>query len=139
MILLDTNVLSELTKPLDNPTVQTWFDSQVADTLFLSAISLSELLTGVAIMPQGRRRQSLFLMLEEIVVRIFKGRVLPFDEAAARAYATIIVRARKRGRAIAPLDGKIAAIAAVHGFVVATRDVGPFLAAGVGVVNPWEA
>jgi predicted nucleic acid-binding protein len=137
MILLDTNVVSELMRPKCNLVVEQWIDAQIAETLFLSAISLSELLAGIEIMPEGRRRHSLRKLLEEVVTRVLGGRVLPFDAPAAHSYATLVAKARKHGLAIAPLDGQIAAIAKVHGFAVATRDTGPFEAAGVAVIDPW--
>jgi hypothetical protein len=139
MIVLDTNVISELMKPVSSPVVERWIDEQIAETLFLTASSLSELLVGIEIMPAGRRKRSLNALLEDTVKRILDARVLPFDETAARAYSTLVARARRNGRAISLLDGQIAAIAQVHGFSVATRDTSPFEAAGVGVINPWTA
>ena len=139
MILLDTNVVSELMKPVSHPAVNRWVDNQVAETLFLSTISLSELMTGIAIMPSGKRQQALSLLLDNIIERVFLGRVLPFDQPAARAYATLMAQARRNGFAIDISDGQIAAIAAVHGYTVATRDVRPFDAAAVSVINPWTA
>ena len=138
MIILDTNVVSEPMRPNGNPAVQAWLDSQVAETLYLTATSLSELLVGVAILPDGKRKRGLDAALGELVDILFGARVLPFDRQAAKAYAPLVGRARAMGRLISVADAQIAAIAAVHGFTVATRDTAPFVAAGVPVVNPWE-
>ena len=103
-----------------------------------SAISISELLLGVELLPDGQRKEGLAAALSELLVTLFGDRVLSFDLDAAAMYAARISKARAAGRAISMADGQIAAIAAVHGFTVATRDTAPFVAAGVPVVNPWE-
>lgn len=138
MILLDTNVISEPLRPAGDAGVLAWIDAQAIETLFLSAISLAELRFGIAALPAGQRRDALHTGLEQRVLPLFAARVLPFDEAAASAYATLRAEARAAGRAIAPTDGYIAAIAAAHQLSVATRDTAPFLAAGLTVINPWE-
>jgi len=137
MIVLDTNVVSEPIKPKGNPAVQAWLDQQVAETLYLTATSLSELLVGIEILPDGKRKEGLGAALAELLAGLFESRILPFDQQAAMAYAPLVGRARADGRIITVSDGQIAAIAAVHGFAVATRDTEPFEAAGVPVVNPW--
>lgn len=138
MIILDTNVVSEPMKPNANPAVVAWLDQQVAETLYLTATSLAELLVGIEVLPGGKRKEGLDTALAELVSRLFGSRVLPFDQHAAMAYATLVNRARTSGRVISVADGQIAAIAAVHGFTVATRDTEPFVATGVAVINPWE-
>ena len=138
MIILDTNVVSEPMRPAGSAAVLDWLDRQVAETLYLTATSLSELLTGVEILPDGRRKEAMAAMMGGLVKALFGERVLAFDAQAARAYAQVVGRARAKGYSIAVADGQIAAIAQVHGFTVATRDVWPFEAAGVAVVNPWE-
>ena len=138
MIILDTNVVSEPMKPDGHRGVQAWLDEQIAETLYLTSISLSELLLGVEVLPDGKRKVGLAAALSELLTTLFGTRVLPFDQHAATMYAGRVSRARAAGRAISMADGQIAAIAAVHGFTVATRDVAPFVAAGVPVVNPWE-
>ena len=137
MIVLDTNVVAAPMKANFTPAVCAWLDRQVAETLYLTAVSLSELLLGIALLPSGRRRDGLDAALTDLMERLFGGRILPFDEAAAARYATLVAKARAAGRAISVADGQIAAIAAVHGFSVATRDTAPFLAAGVPVLDPW--
>lgn len=138
MIVLDTNVVSEPMRLHGNPAVAAWLDRQAAETLYLTATSLSELLLGVEILPDGKRKEGLDAALRELMPRLFGSRILPFDEQAAMAYAPLVGRARAVGRPIAVADAQIAAIAAVHGFAVATRDTAPFAAAGVPVINPWE-
>jgi predicted nucleic acid-binding protein len=137
MILLDTNVVSEALKVSGDPNVLAWLDAQMIETLYLSTISLAELRFGIAALPQGKRRESLHSSLEKRVLPLFGGRVLSFDDPASKAYATLRATARASGLAIAPADGYIAAIATTHGFAVATRDLSPFDAAGVTVINPW--
>jgi toxin FitB len=138
VIILDTNVVSEPMKPNGHRGVQAWLDEQIAETLYLTSISLSELLLGVEVLPDGKRKMGLAAALSELLTTLFGARVLPFDQHAATTYAGRVSRARAAGHAISTADGQIAAIAAVHGFTVATRDTAPFVAAGVPVVNPWE-
>ena len=135
MILLDTNVVSEPLKASCDKSVLSWIDEQVIETLYLSTISLAELRFGIAVLPEGKRRDTLYSSLEQQVLPLFAGRILPFDEQASQSYATL--RARNAGQAIATADGYIAAIAMTHGFAVATRDTSPFEAVGLKVINPW--
>ena len=139
MILLDTNVMSEPLRHAPEPRVIAWLDAQPMETLFLSAITVAELRAGVALLPAGRRRTGLQENLEKRVLPLFADRVLPFDLACTQAYAALMAEARTSGRAIAAADGYIAAIAVANGFAVATRDTGPFEAAGAAVINPWQA
>ncbi len=138
MILLDTNVVSEPLRLSGDSNVLTWIDAQIVETLYLSTISLAELRFGIAALPTGKRRENLHNSLERRVLPLFAGRILSFDTAASEAYAALRARARADGKAIAPADGYIAATAAVHGLIVATRDTGPFEAAGLTVINPWN-
>ena len=137
MILLDTNVVSEPLKATGNTNVLAWIDAQIIETLYLSTISLAELRFGIAVLPEGKRRDTLHFSLEQRVLPLFAGRILPFDDPASQSYATLRARARVAGQAIVPADGYIAAIAVTHGFAVATRDTSPFDAAGLSVINPW--
>lgn len=139
MIVLDTNVVSEAMRPSGHPAVRAWLDQQVAETLYLTAISLAELLVDVEALIGGKRKSGLAGALTELIERLFESRILPFDHEAARAFAPLVSRARAAGQAIAFADGQLAAIASVHEFSVATRDVEPFAAAGVRIVNPWES
>ncbi|PCE32714.1 type II toxin-antitoxin system VapC family toxin [Burkholderia ubonensis] len=137
MILVDTNVISEPLRPAPNASVLEWLDAQNVETLFLAAISLAEMRFGVAAMPEGKRRDWLHRSIEQRVVPVFRGRILPFDTAASEAYARLRARARAAGSAIAPADGYIAATAEANGLIVATRDIAPFEAAGLRAIDPW--
>ena len=138
MILLDTNVVSEPLKLSADAAVLTWIDAQLVETLFLSTISLAELRFGIAALPPGKRRDTLQTSLEQRILPLFVGRILPFDAAASEAYAVLRARARVGGKAISSADGYIAATAMTHCLVVATRDTSPFEAAGLTVINPWN-
>mgnify|MGYP001304196391 CR=1 FL=1 len=136
MILLDTNVISEAMKPQPDTAVRDWLDAQAAETLFLSSVTVAELLFGIGVLPGGRRRDNLKAALDG-VLDLFAGRILPFDTRAARHYADIAVKARSAGKGFPTPDGYIAAIASAHGFVVVSRDTSAFHAAGLTVINPW--
>lgn len=138
MIVLDTNVVSELWKVAPAPAVLAWVDAQAIETLYLAAVTVAELRYGIAAMPEGRRRTVFQERMEREVVPAFSGRILPFDLDASRHYATFMARARAAGQAIGTADGYIAASAIARGFAVATRDTSPFEAAGVRVFNPWH-
>jgi toxin FitB len=138
MILLDTNVISELMRAEPAPVVLDWFGQQDAAELFISAITEAELRTGIAILPAGQRRDRLQIALEAMIEQDFQTRVLPFDSAAARAYADIAAARRAAGRPIAEADCQIAAIARAVGAPVATRNVKDFDGCGVTVINPWN-
>lgn len=137
MILIDTNVISELWKVEPYPAVLAWIDAQAVETLYLSAITVAELRFGVATMPEGKRRSIYRDRLEREVLPAFSGRVLPFDLEASQAYAELMARAKSEGKAIGKADGYIAATAAARALTVATRDVAPFQASGLAVINPW--
>lgn len=138
MILLDTNVVSEAIKPAPHPSVLAWLDARAAETLFLSSITVSELLFGAGALPDGRRKEMLVARVERLL-EAFDGRILPFETEAARCFAEIAVQARKTGQGFPTPDGYIAAIAAARGFAVASRDASAFRAAGLTVINPWSA
>lgn len=137
MILLDTNVISELLRSAPDMRVVEWIDSQPVQTLCLSAITVAELRWGVAQLPAGKRRAALHAKLEEGLMPHMASRVLPFDTDCARSYADLMEKARAEGRGIALADGLIAALASAKNLTVATRDVSPFEAAGLTVINPW--
>ncbi len=138
MIVLDTNVVSEAMKPEPHPAVRAWLNDQAAETLYLSSVTLAELLFGIAALPAGKRKDMLALTLDGLT-GLFKDRVLPFDTDAARRYAELAVLARTSGRGFPTPDGYIAAIAASRSFIVASRDTAPYEAAGVSIINPWDA
>lgn len=138
MIVLDTNVISELWKAAPDPRVLAWIDAQMVETLYLSAITVAELRFGLAAMPEGKRRAIYQDRLEREVLPVFTGRVLAFDLDASQAYADLMAQAKAAGKAIGRADGYIAATAAARGLMVATRDTSPFEAAGLNIINPWE-
>jgi predicted nucleic acid-binding protein len=138
MIVLDTNVVSEAMKPEPDPTVRNWLNDQSAETLFLSSVTLAELLFGIGVLPAGKRKDMLAKALDGLM-GLFRDRFLPFDIDAARHYAQLAVSARVSGRGFPTPDGYIAAIAVSRNFIVASRDTAPYEAAGVVVVNPWKA
>ena len=137
MILLDTNVVSEAIKPEPHPSVRAWIDAQAAETLFLPSITVAELLFGIGALPDGRRKSMLTARIDRLLDE-FAGRILPFDTAAARQYADLAVAARAAGKGFPTPDGYTAAIAAAHGFAVASRDTSAFDAAGMTVIDPWQ-
>ena len=139
MILLDTNVISEPQRREPNARVLEWIDAQALETLYLSAITVAELRAGIALMPAGKRRDSLHEYLEKRLLPMFANRVLPFDMACTKTYAELLAKSRAAGLAVETADAFIAAVALANGFAVATRDTSPFEAAGLNVINPWEA
>lgn len=136
MIVLDTNVVSEAMTREPHPRVREWLDAQSSQTLFLTSVTVAELLFGVGALPAGKRKEALAAALED-VLKIFAGRILPFDTPAAQRFADLAVNARAAGRGFPTPDGYIAAIAAANRFAVATRDGSAFAAAGVLVIDPW--
>ncbi|CCE01235.1 type II toxin-antitoxin system VapC family toxin [Bradyrhizobium sp. STM 3809] len=138
MIVLDTNVVSEAMKPEPSPQVMAWLDRQIAETLFISSVTIAELMFGIGALPKGRRRERLTTALESLM-ELFGARILPFDTSAACRYAEIAVKARAAGKGFPTPDGYIAAIAADRDFSVATRDTSAFSAAGLTVIDPWTA
>ena len=139
MIILDTNVVSEPLKPAPDPAVLAWLDAQTPQTLYMTSITLAELLAGIAALPAGKRHTRLGTALTEKVLPLFECRVLEFDTPAAHAFAGVQAGASAAGNPISFADGAIAAIAAAHGFAVATRNVRDFKGTGVEVIDPWAA
>ena len=138
MILLDTNVISELMRAQPARSVLEWFAEQDASDLFISAITEAELRTGIAIMPTGQRRDRLQLALDAMIDEDFQERVLSFDSPAARAYADIAAQRRLAGRPITEADCQIAAIARTLDAPIATRNTKDFDGCGITVINPWN-
>lgn len=139
MILLDTNVVSAPLRPALERCVIQWIDAQPLETLYLSAMTVAELRAGVALLPARKRRAILHESLEKRVLPMFAGRVLPFDLACTSAYAELLAKVGKAGSGIGTADACIAAVALANGLTVATRDIHPFQAAGLDVINPWAA
>lgn len=137
MIVIDTNLVSELMRREPAQNVLAWFSEREAATLYLSAISEAELRTGAAILPKGRRRDRLAAEIDAMIGEDFAGRVLSFDSAAAKAYATIAADRRSAGRPILEADCQIAAIARSRSAALATRNVKDFEGCGIEVIDPW--
>jgi predicted nucleic acid-binding protein len=137
VILVDTNVVSEPLRPQGDGRAADWLDRQAKRTLYISTISVAEILFGVKSPPVGKPREALVTAFEHEIQRLIAGRIVPFDLAAARAYAALMSGARAKGATISILDGQIAAIATAKGFDVATRDETPFRAGGLKTINPW--
>lgn len=137
--LLDTNVLSELLRAQPHAGVLAWFGQQSADSLFVSAVTQAEMLLGVRLLPRGRRRERLQAALDAMFREDFAGRVLPFDSAAAAAYAAVVARRRSVGRPISQFDAQIAAIALSRHAALATRNVSDFEDCDLVLSNPFGA
>lgn len=138
MIVLDTNVLSELIRPVPEPKVLAWLEAQALDALFTTVISRGEMLYGGRILPGGKRRENLLQEVEEIFSTDMAGRVLPYDEAAADAYARIAAARRAQGRPASQSDMMIAGIVRSCGATLATRNVRDFEGCGIALVDPWH-
>ena len=138
MILLDTNVVSEAMRASPAENVLAWLNRQDAAQLFTSAVTIGEIAYGLRIMPFGKRRSDLGQRFERFIALAFDGRVLAYDEAAARAYGELMGERKAIGRPMSVPDGQIAAIARSGGLTVATRDVSDFERCGVELVDPFR-
>ena len=138
MIILDTNVVSELTKPLPDPRVFAWMNSQILENLFITAITVAEMRFGIMILPEGKRREQLGSALSRSVA-LFEGRIAPFDMRATDTYALLASNARTIGHGLPLADGYIAAIAVSRQFTLATRDAAILRIPEISAINPWEA
>jgi predicted nucleic acid-binding protein len=139
MIVLDTNVLSELMRPVPTERVVRWVAGQPATSLYTTSIAQAEILHGILLLPRGRRRTTLQAAAESMFNEDFDGRVLPFGSQSAVIYASIAVERRRAGRPISRFDAQIAAISRSAGAAIATRNVSDYEGCGVKVINPWEA
>jgi predicted nucleic acid-binding protein len=137
MLILDTNVISEIMQALPSPRVQEWWSQQQAGELFTSTVTVAEILYGIELLPRGKRRDRLLAEAEAMFSQDFAGRILPFDEEAARAFPGIAAGRRVKGSPIAALDAQIAAIARSRRAILATRNTTDFEGCGVRLVNPW--
>lgn len=138
MTILDTNVLSEVVKPRPEPVVMEWLSLQAFHDVYLTSITMAEVLHGLERMPAGKRRAALKVAVEGLFQHEFAGRILPFDEMAALNYGQLVTEREKAGRPMQPFDAQIAAIARQHGATVATRNTPHFEQSGVALVNPWD-
>jgi toxin FitB len=139
VIVLDTNVLSEAARPKPSPAVLGWLAAQPAAQLFTTTISEGEMLCGLALLLEGRRRVALEEAARQMFAEDFAERILPFDSAAAQEFAAIAAARRRQGRPMATLDAQIAAIARAHRAALATRNVADFASCGIEVIDPWSS
>ena len=139
MILLDTNILSELMRPAPSAIVVRWMASQPATGLYTTSITQAEIFHGIMLLPTGRRRNAFEAAANAMFNQDFDGRILAFGSDAARPYALIAAERRRAGRPISHFDAQIAAIARSAGAAIATRNVADYDGCGVKVINPWEA
>jgi predicted nucleic acid-binding protein len=138
-MVLDTNVVSELMRPEPDAAVLAWLNGQPADTQWLNSVVVSELLYGVARLPDGKRRAQLALAVQAMLAEDFAGRVLPFDLEAAVVYADLVAMRERQGQPIDVADAQIAAICLAHGATLATRNTKHFEGVGLTLMNPWVA
>ena len=137
MLVIDTNVVSEIMRPRPLPAILAWFARQSPDQAFICAVTEAELSLGVALLPRGRRRSILAEDVDRMLTTVFAASILPFDSPAAIAYADIVAERRLIGRPISYTDAQIAAIARSRGAAVATRNLRDFEGCGVDLIDPW--
>ena len=137
MIILDTNVISELLAPRPNPSVEAWLGAQSPASVFTTTVTEAEILFGLRLLPTGKRRRDLEAAVQPIFAEDFAGRILPLDSVAAAAYADLAVARRRAGRPISQFDAQIAAIALSRGSALATRNLTDFEGVGIALVDPW--
>jgi toxin FitB len=138
VIVLDTNVVSQLTGETGDDRVLSWFDAQHVPDLAITAITVAELLQGIVSLPRGRGRSDMASRTELVLEGLFEGRSIPFDGSSARHYALVVSRALGAGAKPGVADGQIAAICRQYGAVLATRNVKDFAALGIDLVDPWR-
>lgn len=137
MIVLDTNVVSELARPRPAPEVVDWVDAQNAADLVITAVTAAEIRTGVALLSTGRRRRQIAERMEALITETFAGYVLAFDVDSAEHYAIVVATRTHAGRPVSGLDAQIAAICVQHSATLATRNIDDFAGLGLSLVNPW--
>jgi len=137
MIVLDTNVISEFTRPIPSPRVIAWFQAENPANLSTTTISEAEILAGLALLPEGKRKNAL-IREAQAVLNVLGSRVFPFDRAAAQIYPLVVLQRKAMGRTTDTADGQIAAIARVYGAAVATRNTPDFAHCGVEIIDPWN-
>ena len=137
MIVLDTNVLSEIMRPTPEPQVIAWVDAVPAREVAISTVTMAEILYGVGRIPEGRRRRRLTSIAEAIFAGDFDGRILPFDAAAAIEYAAVVLQRQASRHPISMADAQIAAVCRVHDCTLATRNVRDSEGTGLNLIDPW--
>jgi predicted nucleic acid-binding protein len=137
LILLDTNIISEVMRPAPDPRVICWLNGADAGILHVSTISIAEILYGLDLLPAGRRRVGMEEQVEAFLLKGFSQRIMSFDKGAARHYGPLMADRRRAGRPMAAPDGQIAAIARSRAMALATRNIRDFEACGLALINPW--
>jgi predicted nucleic acid-binding protein len=138
VIVLDTNVVSELARPSPNPNVIDWIDAHNSAELVITALTAAEVRAGVALLPSGRRSREIGLRMEVLLTETFAGYVLAFDIDSTSHYADILAARTRAGRTISAVDAQIAAISRQHQATLATRNIADFAGTGIDLINPWE-
>ncbi len=138
-VILDTNVISELLRPVPNAHVVAWLSAQNSATLYFTTVGEAELRRGVMILPAGKRRDALSNAIDGIMEEDFRERVLSFDRSAALAFGVIAAARSAAGKPISQFDCQIAAIASIHGAALATRNTRDFTGCGLELIDPWQA
>ena len=139
MIVIDTNVISEVMRTKPSGTVISWLDTQTTHQLYTTSVTIAEVLYGLRIMPEGKRRRKLEFKFETFVTNAFGPRILDFDEDAGRKYADLMAYRKAMGLPMSIPDGQIASIACTHNYSVATRNIDDFESCGLELINPFEA
>ena len=139
MIILDTNVVSEVFRVIPHGAVQSWIDAQPFGSLYICAPVLAEIRFGISLLKLGQRRTGLQASADQMEYQRFEGRILPFDARAAAAYGDLAAARQRLGKPIGKIDGFIAAIALVNGADIATRDAYGFFGLGLKIFNPFES
>jgi toxin FitB len=137
MIVLDTNVISEFSKPIANPYLMEWVNRQILANLYITAVTVAEIRFGILSLPVGKRRDAISEGFVAIT-KLYEGRILAFDQSAAEIYAPLARNTRRLGRTLSVIDGYIAAIAASRGFTLATKNKNILGAIPFETVNPWK-
>ena len=138
MIILDTDVVSEIMRPAPERRVLHWFSSQAAEDLHLTSVTMAEILHGIELIAGSRRRDALRAGAEKMFEGVFADHILTFEDRAARAFSQIASSRRRQGKPMSLIDAQIAAISRAHGATLATRNPYVFEGCGVRLVNPWE-
>jgi predicted nucleic acid-binding protein len=137
MIILDTNIISEMMKPTPSPSVISWLDAQEVAYLYVTAITIAEISYGLNALPEGQRRASLQQAFNESILSAFENRLLPFEESAAYTYGALMAERKLKGKPLSIPDGQIAAISKIQKATLATRNTNDFIECGIVLINPF--